>query len=79
MPRYKIVAKVDRVVSKEVHITVEAPSLEAAEDMSRTALNTYPDKITGDDAPERMVTMKEHTWIPKNIDFVRYEELPAKE
>jgi hypothetical protein len=65
---YQVRAKVDQIVTKEIHLDVLAGSEEEAEDKARAALGEYPEAVTSPNI-KRMVTVKQHYWIPKSIEF----------
>lgn len=74
MSRYQISVKVDQIVTKEVRLEVEASSPEEAEAKTKEALQTYPDKVMVEGI-NRMVTVKSHYWIPRDIDVVKVVQL----
>lgn len=73
MKTYNVVAKVDQIVTKEVHLTIAAGSEEEAEAKARDALQTYPEPVE-DRNVKRIVTAKQHYWIPKSVEFGQTRE-----
>jgi hypothetical protein len=69
MAEYSIKAKVDQIVTKEVQLLVEASSEAEAMDKARAALHIYPATIEPGKGVKRILTVKSHYWIPRNIDF----------
>lgn len=65
---YKVVAKVDQIVTREIHLTVEANSEEEAEEKSTLALKVYPEPIDKTLNIKNIVTVKQHHWIPKSVE-----------
>jgi len=77
---YNVVAKVDQIVTKEVHLVISAGSEEEAEAISRQALNVYPSKLEFEDhnKVKNILTVKSTSWIPKSIDFKSVKEVNQK-
>ena len=73
MASYTVVVKTDQIVTKDIKLTVEARSQEEAERKTRDALQTYPDKVE-EPGVRRILTLKSHYWIPRDINIVSIEE-----
>lgn len=70
MPEFYIVAKVDRVVTSTVKLTIEAAHEGEAMEKATAALGEYPAEVTDQDV-HRIQTVKSHQWIPKSIEFIK--------
>ena len=66
---YTVLANIDQLVTRDVKLTVEADSEEHAFELSREALQVYPEPITilGSGNISRIVTEKAGYWIPRDI------------
>ena len=73
MARYRIRAKIDQIVTKEIVLLVGAASEEEATAKATSALNEYPEPVT-EPSIHRMVATNSHYWIPKSVEFVEIEE-----
>ena len=75
MPAFSLRAKLDRIVTQEVKLLIEADSQEEAEKVAREVLEIYPAPLPGMmPMVHRVVTEKQTYWIPKSIDFVAVRE-----
>lgn len=66
--KYRINAKVDQVVTKEVVIELEANSEDEAVDKARQALQTYPESHDVEGVT-LMCTVKSEYYIPRDVTF----------
>lgn len=71
---YEVRAKVDQIVTREIHLTVTATSSEQAEDYARLALQEYPKAVNDLPAVKRIVTAKQTFWIPKSVELTSTTE-----
>lgn len=71
---YNVVAKLDRIVTKEVALVIEARSEEEAQAKAVEALQAYPGPVTTEGV-RRMVTNKSNYWVPKDIEFIKTEKV----
>lgn len=70
MPEFNIVAKVDRIVTSEVKLSIEAEDEQEAMDKATKALAEYPEPVHTDGIL-RIQTTKSNHWIPRSVDFTR--------
>ena len=74
MPEFNIVAKIDRIVTSEVRLTVDAVDAHEAMDRATRALSEYPEPVTVEGV-NRIQTVKAQHWIPKSVEFTRVHEV----
>jgi hypothetical protein len=78
MPAFSLLAKLDRIVTQEIKLLIEAPSQEEAEKIAREVLDVYPAPLPGTNPMvHRVVVQKVQYWIPKSVDFVAVKEEKA--
>jgi hypothetical protein len=71
---YKVTAKVDQIVTREVHLVVTAGTEEEAEAKAREALQLYPQAIDPVLGVTNLLTVKQNFWIPKSVDIVKIKQ-----
>ncbi len=74
LPTYRVTAKVDQIVTREIQLEVKAGSEEEAEAKARDALNVYPEPNTDSDVVS-ILPVKQHFWIPKSVDFTKTKKV----
>ncbi len=77
MPSYKLTAKVDQIVTKQVQLVVTADSEEEAQHKARLALNEYPKPVT-ESGIDRVVTQKADYWIPRDVQFTSTKKIDSE-
>lgn len=76
MGEYRILAKVDQIVTREVHLLIVADSKDEAEGAARDALQVYPEALAPSALGKirRLVVKKSYYWIPRSIDLEVLDE-----
>lgn len=70
---FKVTAKVDQIVTKQIDLVVAADSEEQAEAKAREALAVYPQAVEENVVGiKSILTTKQHFWIPKSIEFGKF-------
>lgn len=65
---YRVTAKIDQIVTREVELLIEAPSETDAQEKAREALQDYPGEVSVEGV-SRILVKNQTYWIPKSIDF----------
>lgn len=68
MPEYYVKAKVDRIVTSEVKLTVEAADEQEAMDKATKALAEYPEPVHTEGVNRIQLVSANH-WIPRSVEF----------